>query len=83
MNMNKNIIKLHEYECEFEILDSWIQWTALLVSGWTSRTRMQVKFGGRGSEAYRSRTLVLSFSPRAGIVAMASGRGNRLTKKTE
>ena len=30
MNMNKNIIKLYKYEYEFEILDLWIQWTALL-----------------------------------------------------
>jgi hypothetical protein len=32
MNMNKNIIKLYKYKCEFEILDLWIQWTAL--DGW-------------------------------------------------
>jgi len=31
--MNKNIIKLYEYKCEFEILDSWIQWTALPRTG--------------------------------------------------
>ena len=29
MNINKNIIELHEYECEFKFLDSWIQWTDL------------------------------------------------------
>jgi hypothetical protein len=29
MNMNKNIMELYEYECEFKFLDSWIQWTDL------------------------------------------------------
>ena len=33
--MNKNIMELHEYECEFKFLDSWIQWTDLGV--WDTR----------------------------------------------